>query len=203
MTVKLVEDWATTQVRRDIRDSLQSVGEPAILLALRHPGADADAARCDCHDDVYNDGETGCPRCYGTSFADPIKTAALVWAVFTDMVDAETLSDKGTFTPDQRIVQTEGYPRLMEHDVVVRVRRWNDDLPVEIEGFYGVQQVTVDSVRTGGRFGQYGWDIVGQKATCTRLSTSAPITQYPVLGQTFTAPVLPGKGPLSSPRPRP
>ena len=59
------------------------------------------------------------------------------------------------------------------------------------------------SVRTGGRFGQYGWDIVGQKATVTRLSSSAPITRYPVVGEVFALPTIPPNGPLSSPRPHP
>ena len=257
MTVKLVEDFAIVQVRKDIRDALQSVGEPAIILALRHPTTDASAERCSCHDDVYNDGESGCSQCYGTSFAEPIKEAARVWAVFTDKPDAENQTAQGTFTPDQRQVQTEGFPVLMEHDVIVRVRRWGladpeiriengmfipardtgipdgsgmyfpqitsperddgtgmyqlgpEDLdthrptPVEIEGFYGVQTVVVDSVRTGGRFGQYGWDIVGQKATVTRLSSSAPITRYPVVGEVFALPTIPPNGPLSSPRPHP
>ena len=196
-------------------------------------------------------------NCYGTSFAEPIKEAARVWAVFTDKPDAENQTAQGTFTPDQRQVQTEGFPVLMEHDVIVRVRRWGladpeiriengmfipardtgipdgsgmyfpqitsperddgtgmyqlgpEDLdthrptPVEIEGFYGVQTVVVDSVRTGGRFGQYGWDIVGQKATVTRLSSSAPITRYPVVGEVFALPTIPPNGPLSSPRPHP
>jgi len=200
MSLKLVENFAVAQMRRDIRDALQSYGEQAIVLGLRHEIADGDAERCLCDDDIYNEGEGDCGVCYGTRFADPVKKVAKVWAVFTDQVADEEFAKTGVWEPDVREIQTEAFPLLMQHDFVVRVRRWTaDGQAAEVEGFYLVQKVTTDSLRTGNRFGQYVWDVVGQKASVTKVPNSVAITRYPVLGHDFAAPVIEPVGALATP----
>jgi hypothetical protein len=57
---------------------------------------------------------------------------------------------------------------------------------VAIEGFYNIAQVTRTSLRTGLRFGQEGWDVVGQRAAITKVNATLPITRYPVIGQFFS-----------------
>jgi hypothetical protein len=204
MTLKLVEDWAVTQLRRDVRDALQLDGEQCIILSLRHPVADGSDPKCpECHDDLYNEGEVGCRQCYGTGFAEPIKEMAKVWAVFTDNIEDEDLGKRGVWTPDNRTMQTEAFPKLMQHDVVVRVRRWTPDGRVaEVDGYFGVSKVTYNSVRTGNRMGQYSWDVVGQKANVDQLiDGTSGITNFPVLGKKFDVPVVEPVGTMAVPAP--
>lgn len=204
MVVKLVEDFAVNQLRRDVRDALQLDGEQCILIALRHPVADANDPKCpECHDDLYNEGEVGCRQCYGTGFAEPIKEVAKVWAIFTDNIEDEEYGKRGVWTSDNRTMQTEAFPRLMQHDVVVRVMRWTQDGRVaEIEGFFSVGKVTYNSVRTGNRFGQHTWDVIGQKANVDQLiAGTSGITSFPVLGKRFDAPVVEPVGTMAVPAP--
>lgn len=205
MSVKLVEDFATAQLRKDIRDSLQTAGEQAIILAMRHPGIDDGNERCiRCYDDVYSSAEQDCTICYGTGFNDPVKRAAKVWAMFSDQVTDESYDKTGVWHPDVRTMHTEAFPLLMEHDYVVRVRRWTSDgRAAEIEAFYSVGKVKPNSVRTGNRFGQYSWDVVGQKATVSELPNVMAITKYPILSKSFDPSVVEPVGSLATPAPVP
>ncbi len=204
MTLKLVEDFAVTQLRKDVRDSLQMGGEQCIVLQLRHEQTDGDAERCpSCDDDIYKEAEGDCLVCYGTRFAQPIKQALKVWAMFADQVDAdEQLTKRGQYQTDNREMQIEAFPELTQHDIVVRVRRWTPEGRVaEIEGYYIVDKVTANSVRTGNRFGQHQWDIVGQKANVTELPSSVAIAKFPVVGKTFDAPIVDPVGTMAVPPP--
>lgn len=189
MAIKLVENYAVAQARRSMRDSLMSHGEECIALQMYHIHEDAGKAeRCpQCYDDLYKQSnQTNCEDCYGTTFAGGVKSAVRVWGMFTDQAEAEQIGAKGVWNPDQREMQVEPFPLLTEHDYVVRVRLWDTNhKPVEIEGYYGVQQVKRNSLRTGNRFGQWQWDVVGQKATITLLQKNSPICAYDVLGINF------------------
>lgn len=187
--IKLVENYAVTQLRKDVRDSLMMAGEQAILLQLYHPG-DKDAQPCVvCGDDIYNSPEMDCPSCYGTLFEGGVRQAQLVWALFTDRDVSEQLSPRGTYRPDQRSVQLEGFPLVSEHDVIVRVQQWSSpNTPTVIEGYYMLQTVTRRSLRTGNRFGQYSADVVAQKAAVSELNGAVKsIVNYPIVGVSFTA----------------
>jgi hypothetical protein len=185
--IKLVEDYAVTSLRNDVRDAMMMTGEQAILLQLYHPG-DADADPCpQCGGDIYNSPEEDCLSCYGTMFNGGVRVAMLVWTVFTDHDVPEQLSQRGVYRPDSRSVQFEAFPMVSEHDVIVRVQQWaSAGVPSVLEGYYILQSVTRRSLRTGNRFGQFSWDVVGQKAQCSELnSTQKGLTLYPILGQTF------------------
>jgi hypothetical protein len=185
MSIKLVEDYSVTRLRNATRQSLQTHGEQAILLSMYHPGDNV--GRCpNCADDIYDGGSDDCTFCYGTGFLNGIKAATRVWALFTDHQVSESYGKRGTWTPDSREMQTEAFPQLMEHDYVVRVRMWDINwIPLEIEGFYGIQQVTLESVRTGSRFGQFYWDITGQKAVVSKIQSGVSINRFPIIGQSF------------------
>lgn len=185
--VKLVEDYSVTQLRRDVRDSLTMAGEECIVLQLFHPG-DADAVACPhCGDDVYKSPERDCTSCYGTMFDGGVRLATRSWALFTDHEVSEQLGPRGVYRPDMRHVQLEAFPLLNEHDILVRVRRWNSDhTPLELEGYYELTKVQRRSLRTGSRFGQYSWDTVAQLAQLSELDDSVVwIAQYPVVGEVF------------------
>jgi hypothetical protein len=194
--IKLVEDYAVAQLRKDVRDSLTMAGEQSVLLRLFH-AADPDAVACpQCGDDIYKSPERDCTSCYGTMFDGGVREAMKIWALYTDHQVNEALSNRGTYEPDHRHIQFEAFPLVTEHDVVVRVKHWNYDTPVEVEGFYLLDKVDRRSLRTGSRFGQYGWDVVGQKADLAELPEQmGMITHYPVLGQHFAQPSQPGLGP--------
>lgn len=188
--IKLVENYAVSQLRKDVRDSLMMTGEQAVLLQLFHAG-DSDAVPCpQCGDSVYKSPETDCYSCYGTMFDGGVRQAMKVWALFTDHVASEQLSQRGTYQVDQRSVQFEAFPTVIEHDVIARVSSWNfDGTPGTVEGFYILQQVTRRSLRTGNRFGQSSTDLVAQKAQLSELSGAVKmIERYPLAGKTFAMP---------------
>jgi hypothetical protein len=194
--IKLFEPYSITYLRNQVRDSLMYHGEEAIALALVHvqDAQDPDIMRCPrCADDGYNDAENDCPVCFGVNFIDRatgtcVRHAQRVWALFTDHSVTEQLGQRGVWAADAREVQLEAFPLLMEHDVIVRVRRWDTTTHTALSRgeFYGVQAVTRNSLRTGGnRFSQTKADVIGQKANCSLLSRSVGITNYPILGETF------------------
>lgn len=189
--IKLIEDYAVSQLRKDVRDALTLAGEQAILLQLFHVG-DTDAVACpECGDDIYKSPEHDCTVCYGTMFEGGVRQSQKVWTLFTDKAAPEQLGARGDFQPDQRSVQFEAFPLVVEHDVIVRVRSWAaDGNPAELEGYYMLGIPQRRSLRTGSRFGQYGWDVVGQKAQISELPESMKmITQYPI--QVSPAPSAP------------
>jgi hypothetical protein len=197
--IKLIEDYAVRQLRNDVRDSLTLAGEQAILLQTYHAG-DEDAEPCsECGDDVYNSPEKGCTQCYGTMFDKGVRQARKVWCLFTDHQVSEQLGKQGVYEPDHRSVQFEAFPLVTEHDVLARVRQWNSDgSPQVLEGYYMLGQVDRRSLRTGSRFGQFHWDVVGQRSQVAELPTDLRkgITRYPIIGQVFTEPV-PGATPTA------
>lgn len=189
--IDLPEPYSVSLARQAVRDSLLSHGEEFVLLQMYHPATtdETTARRCpSCYDDIYKQSEAvNCPDCYGTTFAGGVKSAVRIWGLFTDNVEAEQIGQNGVWSPDQRDVQFEPFPLVMEHDFLVRVKMWDSThKPIEVYGFYGVQQVTRNSLRTGNRFGQARWDIVGQKATITELQKNSPICTYPVVGVSFS-----------------
>lgn len=184
--IKLVEDYAVTSLRNDVRDSLMMAGEQAILLQLFHSG-DPDAHPCpQCGDDLYKSPEMNCPSCYGTTFDGGVRVATKVWALFTDDDMDEVRTNRGEVQPFVRSFQTEAFPLLVEHDVVARVKSWDQDAtPAELNGYYILQKVTRRSLRTGARAGQFPHDVVAQKAQLSQVPDGSPLTRYPVLGQHF------------------
>jgi hypothetical protein len=190
MAIKLVENYAVNMARTNIRDSLQMHGERCVLLAMYHNFADKeDNPACPyCTDDVYTGSGKLCDVCYGTSIQGGVKQAALAWGMFTDSAQNEKIGNHGLWAPDEREFHTESQPLLTEHDYVVRVRRWNNNYtPAEIEGFYGIKEVTQNSLRTGDRFGQTSSDIVGQRAQISRVADTVDIYKYPVIGVSFAS----------------
>lgn len=187
----LPEDYAVSLLRQSVRDSLMSHGEPAIVLALYHVSTDENVQkRCPaCWNDAYKQGgDTWCKFCWGTTFEGGVKFAARCWALFTDQdTQEESIGKHGVYAPDQRQVQIEYPPTLLERDFIVRVRRWRtDSIPEEIEGFYILGKPDSTSLRTGARFGQYDWDYAGTVAPVNEVqSDSHVITQYPIVGKTF------------------
>ena len=183
--IKLVEQYSVNLLRECNRNAMQWFGEEAILLQAFHPG-DADAVACNCRDDIYNQAPANCPDCYGTTFQGGIRQAARVWTLFSDTRKPEQYAERGTWQLDSRELQTEALPMVVEHDFVVRVSSWGDNHTVnEVYGYYAVQAVTRDSLRTGNRFGQQLADVVGQRVTVTELSPTMPICSYPIAGLSF------------------
>lgn len=201
--IKLTEQYAIDSLRRDVRDSLIMAGEPCILLQMYHPEVDKDAPRCpNCQDDIYTSGEGDCTVCYGTTVEGGIKAARRVYGLFSDHVAAEQWSRQGMWPPDAREIQTEAFPLLLEHDIVIRVKEWDGKRPVTVEGFYNIAQVTRVSLRTGTRSGQQGWDVVGQRAAITIVNQTLPVTQFPVIGRSFEDVILsPNQFPVSMTNP--
>lgn len=185
--VKLVEPYAVTQLRKDVRDAMMMAGEQAVLLQLYHSG-DKDAEPCpQCGDPLYRSPEMDCMSCYGTTFNGGVRTAMKVWSLFTDHDVAEQRGPRGEFQPDQRSVTFEAFPMVTEHDILVRVSSWTNTGAVgTVEGFYMLQKLQRRSLRTGNRFGQANWDVVSQKAQVSELpNTMRGITRYAVAGKIF------------------
>jgi hypothetical protein len=146
-----------------------------------------------CSSSEYNDGEEFCPVCYGTNWFNEqtglggVKKATRAWCVFSDHIVSEQYGQFGTLDPDQRQVQCEAFPMLIEHDYIVRVRQWGPGhTVVKIGGFFEVTAVTRNSLRTGSQYGQTWQDVIGQAATVNWIPPNTKgITAYPVEGLSF------------------
>lgn len=188
MTIRVPMQYSVYRARRWVRGSLQAHGEQCILLPIYHPSRDKDGTRCPrCTDDIYTGGKASCSICYGTAFVGGPRTAARVWALFSDTKRPEQYGQRGVWAADAREIQTEAFPELREHDYVARIKSWDvtGAIPQEVYAIYGVGEVNQDSLRTGGRFGQYHLDVVGQRAPVTKLAPNIKIYDYPLVGQTF------------------
>jgi len=189
--VKLVEDYAVSQLRKDVRDAMVMTGELALVLQLFHPGDDDTVPCPQCGDDIYKSPEADCPSCYGTSFDGGVRQAIKVWTVFGDNVEGEKYGPRGVWQTDNRTIQFEAFPAVSDHDVLVRIEEWSSDgIPLAVKGFYMLQQVVVRSLRTGPRWGQQVADVVGQKAQVWELSPEHKmIRNYPIIGRSFIGPM--------------
>jgi len=187
--IDLIEPYAVRFARQSVRDSLMSHGEEVVLLHTYHVNVDQEhAQRCPvCWDDVY-EGTThfDCEHCYGTSFDGGIKNIFRAWAIFTDAEDHEDFSKRGMWHPKECNMHTEHVPDLWQRDYVARVTSWTLDHKVNgIEGIYVCKEVANESVRTGNRIGQTGFDNIGQRADMQRIGDEMPIYKYELVGQRF------------------
>lgn len=190
MTIKVVNQYSIERARRWIRGSMQAHGEQCILLPIWHVGRDNDQPRCPrCTDDIYTGGKASCSVCYGTGFVGGPKEAKRVWALFSDTRRPEQYSARGVWEADSREIQTEAFPELREHDYVARIKTWDATrtIPEEVYAIYAIGEVNQDSLRTGGRFGQFRDDVVGQRAPITKLASNIKIYDYPLVGHVFPA----------------
>lgn len=177
------ESYAIDFARRSIRDSLMSHGEMSIAFAAYHPsrdGQEAERYRCSHYDDVYKDkrGDMRCKECYNTSYTE-FKSIARVWALYTDSPNTESTSKVGTWTPSTRSIQTEHSPSLMSGDYIVRVSYWNNRTPLVVEDVYEIGEVKSESLRTGARYGQAYYDVVGQTLTANLEPKTNLLYSYP------------------------
>lgn len=174
----LIEPYAIRQLRESVRDSLRSHGEEVVALRLFHAASDPNAIRCRCYDDVYKGIEKkDCPDCLGTGFQGGVKDTFRMWAMFTTSSNNEEIRPRGQFLPTQMDVQMEGQPTLVENDILARVSRWSrKHEPLEISGFYVLDEVAIDSLRTGNDPAQIQTNIVGQRSRrANRLDESHPV----------------------------
>lgn len=167
-------------MRKQVKESMQAHGEEIILFTLYHAAQDRKAPRCPvCYDDIYSaSGDANCPACYGTGFEGGYKSKLRSWAMLgvTDM--SEDIKKRGEYTSSTGSVNFEGLPNLIENDIFVRVRSWSQDhRPLDIEGIYRIDQVKVDSLRTGNVFSQLPSSSVGQRSNYSRLDDDSPFYQ--------------------------
>jgi hypothetical protein len=178
-----VEPWAINQLRRNVRESLQSHGEEVIGLRMFHAGiAGDDVPRCHCFDDVYKQSsEYKCPDCYGTTYQGGVRQVLRLWAMFTDSDWDERKDKRGQYLPEQKQVQIEGDLQLIQNDYLIRVKKWSKDhRPLELGSRYVLGRTSHDSLRTGNQYGQTDADLVGHKSPVSALDPSHPIYLFPV-----------------------
>lgn len=177
------EPYAVRLARQCVRDSLSSNGEMILVFARWHPGDDGEGEeRCNCYDDIYQERAAydSCLNCYGTTYKN-FKEVKRGWGIFTDtdIEDEFTNKRNGLYTPDVREMQMEGDPLINAGDFIARVSYWDKTKPLVVEGVYSCGKVTRESIRTGQRYGQAYYDIVGQRCRVTRLSDKHPIYTFP------------------------
>jgi len=184
--IKMFEPWGVQFARTQVRDSLMYHGEEAVALRLFRE--EDHQPRCPrCYNDSFGQAQQDCPVCYGTSWQGGVKDARRIWCVFTDHSIAEQYGQYGTLEPDQRMVQFEAFPLLVEHDWIVRIKEWSPAHTVlHVGGWWQVDAVTRNSLRTGKQYGQTREDVIGQAAACSWFPRgTAAIQQYPIEGVTF------------------
>lgn len=176
------EDYSVRLARQSIRESLMSHGELSIAFAAYHPSTDEEAQRLRCthYDDVYKDklSENHCSICYDTSYTE-FRDIRRVWAIYTDSEEQEVETRRGTWAPRVKNIQTEHSPQLINGDYIVRVSYWEDTKPLVVEEVYRIDSVSPESLRTGARFGQAYFDIVGQKFRASKTDDEHPLYNFP------------------------
>lgn len=190
--VDLVEPYAVRDMRKRVKESMQAHGEEIILFQLYHASVDRKAPRCPvCYDDIYNSsGRANCPECYGTGFERGYKGKFRSWAMLGSKDVSEDIKKHGEYSPSAGQVNFEGLPQLRENDIFARVRSWSQDhRPLDVEGIYRIDQVKVDSLRTGNVFGQLPSNSVGQRSNYSRLDDASPF--YQMLRDGTFSPQLP------------
>lgn len=178
--IDLSEPYAVRQMRRQVKESMQAHGEEVILFSLYHASIDRKALRCPvCYDDIYsNSGNAQCPECYGTGFEGGYKSKFRSWAMLGVADVNEDIKRRGEYASTTGSVNFEGLPELIENDIFVRVQSWSQDhRPLIIEGIYRIDQVKVDSLRTGNVFAQLPSSSVGQRSNYSRLEDESPFYQ--------------------------
>lgn len=161
-----------------------TLGEECIILHTFHVNEDPDQPRCTlCWDDDYKQtGKYDCPNCYGTTFEGGIKEEWRAWGLFTSNIQGETKAKRGEWELDARRVQLEASPDMGEHDFIIRVLQWDNDLhaPLVLGGRYVMGPVEEDTLHTGNQYAQQDDDKIGQKANITLLSTEHPLYLYQI-----------------------
>lgn len=176
------EPYAIRLARQSLRDSLMSHGEMSIAFSAFHSSRDKDAERFRCphYDDIYKEkrGDGNCQSCYNTGYTR-FRSISRVWALFTDSVNKEDRSKIGTYNPAERMVHTEHSPELLNGDYIVRVSYWDKTQPLVVEEVYKVGDVQRESMRTGARFGQAYYDVIGQKFQASREKSDHALYDFP------------------------
>ena len=186
--VKLVEPYAITQGRKDVRDALTLTGEQCIALQMYHPINDPDAPRCpSCYNALYKQAkEYACPDCYGTTFEGGIKEIDRIWAIFTQNDNNEPINNQGVWNADNRNVQMEAFPILSQRDYIVRVKRWGPNFtPLAVDGIWATGRVNVQTLRTGSMWDTQEYAGIGQFCTSNLMPDNHPIYSVPILGISF------------------
>lgn len=179
MVYRVPRQHGVRRGRKQFIEAAQSVGEEAIALEMFKPTIDKNVPRCECFDSIYGQGETlDCPICYGTTIRGGVKSATRIWAIFTDTNNSEDIRRRGEYLPDEREVQFDSVPTLYQHDYIVRVKRWDNDIPLEVDGRYVLRAVNEHTLRVGKRFGQQEIDKIGQRTRIQRLTEDHVIYQY-------------------------
>lgn len=177
--IRLPQAYTNTYAAQNVRDALMSIGEEVIVLSAYHLYADLGTQpRCRNFDNVYEqEDHWNCSRCYGTTFEGGIKVVSRAWSIFTDHPLSEVFDKFGEWTSDNRAMQIEGEPSLLQHDFVVRVKQWsNTHTPISFGDRYIVDEVIELTLRTGNNYGQqHGVDTYGQYAKVHRLPSNHPI----------------------------
>jgi len=180
----LVEPFAIRNLRKNVREAMQSHGEEVILLQMFHATTDEGTqGRCpNCYDDIYKaSGQFSCDVCYGTTFEGGIKKMLRSWAIFTVNDGNELRRKRGEWQPDNRNVQLEASIDLMQNDYLVRVSKWSPDhRPVELSDRYVVGVVTDESLRTGNQVAQDDNDRVGQRCPVNMLKPEHVAYRIPI-----------------------
>jgi hypothetical protein len=164
-----------------VREALMTAGEECIVLHLYHVFEDdGTQPRCSCYDNVYEQiADWECPLCYGTTFVGGIKNIWRAWGIFSDHPLSEKYAKPGMWTSDDRSVQLENEPTLMQHDFLVRVQQWdNYGAPVLLGDRFVIDEVKQSSLRTGNRYGQTIMDVYGNSGKIHRVPPNHPIQNY-------------------------
>lgn len=180
----LVEGYAIRNLRKNVRESMQSHGEEVILLKMFHAAADqGDVKRCPvCYNDVYRSGDSSkCKSCYATTFEGGVKAMIRAWALFSTISDTEKKTKQGEWQPENRQVQLEGGLKMYQNDYLIRVDKWGQNhVPLDLGNRYVLSGVENESLRTGNQIAQTDEDRVGQKSTASFLTKTHVIYQFPV-----------------------
>lgn len=189
--IRLPRQHTVSRARAQFLEAAQTVGEVVILLSMYHASVDTGTVpRCTvCYDSVYQQSDTSiCTNCFGTTFEGGIKAVSRGWAIVVDNVLDQQFRKRGQWNDDDRNLQLEPVIPFMDHDYIIRVKRWDPQFrPLQLGDRYIVEDIDEISLRTGSRYGQQVIDVYALKSRMRALPTEHVIYQYAV---NQTLPVL-------------
>lgn len=188
MVTRVVSQETVNRAARQFIESAQNVGEECVALTMYHVGVDAGTQpRCSyCFDQVYGGSDTNnCVHCFGTTFEGGVRKISRAWAIFTDNNEtADDFDKRGEWIRDERRVEIEAYPTLLQHDYLVRILEWGTGHTVKkISGYYSLGVVQEYTLREGSRLGQQVVDKYGQSSKVQLLPSDHVIYNLRLTGR--------------------
>jgi hypothetical protein len=200
--IKQEELWADSNQQKWHEEALQWYGEKCVVRKLwrAEDAAAGLVTYCiDCQDSpnptnptqsvqvraskVYRQsGNSYCPTCYGTTFTGGFQM--VVYHLYMLAGDSPQVRQKlstGQFWKENPQVQFSHTPDIRQGDLVIRISKWDGDLPVQEDGRFQVSNTIPHSIRTGPTPSNDFIHVISQTCTLENVWPDHPLYYVPYI----------------------